>query len=446
MPAPRARSWSGFPSSRSGCTPGARRTWPTLPAAAQRRADLRRRDGRLWGRVLPVPERNLRVLEGGERIAAAGRELDVEYTPGHASHHVVYFDRSDGTAYVGDVAGVRIPPSDFVRPPTPPPDIDVEAWQRSIDARGGAGTGALALTHFGCVEDPPRTSADDERGSTSRPSSPATLLDEHGDTDGRRWRRSCDEIDRRTRRGASDGDARRCSRSGAPSSSSGRACGATGRSVRRASRRRDGHRDGRGPTGRRARADRRAVGRWRVIVLNDNHNTFDHVAQTLARVIPSVSVEQGYRFADQIHNSGRRSSGRASASRPSSTGSSSATRGSRWLRWSGLAAVVDASTVTHTPQPCRQRHLDAQRGLAVAGGARAAPARRRAAPRCGRSPARSRTRGRRPARAAAGPGTRGSAPRGRGRSCSRAGRSRPAARPSLPARWSTSRWFGSTTL
>jgi len=42
-----------------------------------------------------------------------------------------------------------------------------------------------------------------------------------------------------------------------------------------------------------------------VIVLNDDHNTFDHVAQTLARVIPNVSVAQGYQFADAIHNSGR---------------------------------------------------------------------------------------------------------------------------------------------
>lgn len=46
-------------------------------------------------------------------------------------------------------------------------------------------------------------------------------------------------------------------------------------------------------------------GPWLVIVLNDNHNTFDHVARTLARVIPNVSVDQGYRFADAIHNSGR---------------------------------------------------------------------------------------------------------------------------------------------
>jgi ATP-dependent Clp protease adaptor protein ClpS len=46
-------------------------------------------------------------------------------------------------------------------------------------------------------------------------------------------------------------------------------------------------------------------GGWRVIVLNDNHNTFDHVANTLARVIPNMSVESGYRMADRIHNTGQ---------------------------------------------------------------------------------------------------------------------------------------------
>lgn len=109
--------------------------------------------GPLWGRVVPVPERNLRVLEGGETIEVAGRRLEVEYTPGHASHHVVYFDSSDGTAYVGDVAGVRIPPSDLVQPPTPPPDIDVEAWVRSIDLVAAREPARLALTHFGSVGD-----------------------------------------------------------------------------------------------------------------------------------------------------------------------------------------------------------------------------------------------------------------------------------------------------
>ena len=46
-------------------------------------------------------------------------------------------------------------------------------------------------------------------------------------------------------------------------------------------------------------------GHWRVIVLNDDHNTFDHVATTLARVIPGVTVSAGYALADAIHNTGR---------------------------------------------------------------------------------------------------------------------------------------------
>ena len=46
-------------------------------------------------------------------------------------------------------------------------------------------------------------------------------------------------------------------------------------------------------------------GAWRVIVLNDDHNTFDHVARTLARFIPGVDVNAGYGLADRIHNSGQ---------------------------------------------------------------------------------------------------------------------------------------------
>jgi glyoxylase-like metal-dependent hydrolase (beta-lactamase superfamily II) len=106
---------------------------------------------RLWGRVVPVPEANLRILRGGERIEVGGRRIEVSYAPGHASHHVVYLDRTDETSYVGDVAGVRIPPADFVLPPTPPPDIDLEAWYRSIDKVAAARPAQLALTHFGVV-------------------------------------------------------------------------------------------------------------------------------------------------------------------------------------------------------------------------------------------------------------------------------------------------------
>jgi glyoxylase-like metal-dependent hydrolase (beta-lactamase superfamily II) len=104
---------------------------------------------RLWGRVIPVPEENLRVLEGGETIDG----FDVEYVPGHAKHHVAYFHHDSGHAYVGDMAGVRIPPSDVTRAPTPPPDIDVDAWLESVDRIEARDPSAVVLTHFGRVDD-----------------------------------------------------------------------------------------------------------------------------------------------------------------------------------------------------------------------------------------------------------------------------------------------------
>jgi glyoxylase-like metal-dependent hydrolase (beta-lactamase superfamily II) len=104
---------------------------------------------RLWGRVMPVPEDNLEVLTGGETVEG----FDVVYTPGHAKHHVSYFHHATGHAYVGDVAGVRIPPSSLVRAPTPPPDIDVEAWMDSIDKIEARDPSALVITHFGRVDD-----------------------------------------------------------------------------------------------------------------------------------------------------------------------------------------------------------------------------------------------------------------------------------------------------
>jgi glyoxylase-like metal-dependent hydrolase (beta-lactamase superfamily II) len=106
--------------------------------------------GRLWGEIVPVPEENVRVLSGGERVLG----MRVAYTPGHASHHVCYLHEESGTAFVGDVAAVRIPPSNLIVPPTPPPDIDVETWEESIGVVESWHPERLALTHFGAVEDP----------------------------------------------------------------------------------------------------------------------------------------------------------------------------------------------------------------------------------------------------------------------------------------------------
>jgi glyoxylase-like metal-dependent hydrolase (beta-lactamase superfamily II) len=104
---------------------------------------------RLWGEFLPVPRERIRVLHGEESITVGGRELQVAYTPGHASHHVSYFDPSSRVAFVGDVAGIRRGDKLVVMPPTPPPDIDLEAWRASDERILAWDPDTLFLTHFG---------------------------------------------------------------------------------------------------------------------------------------------------------------------------------------------------------------------------------------------------------------------------------------------------------
>jgi glyoxylase-like metal-dependent hydrolase (beta-lactamase superfamily II) len=108
----------------------------------------------LWGEVAPVPLHNIVALDGGEQIDAGGRRLWVAYTPGHASHHVSYFSADTGVAFVGDTAGVRLSPGGFIAPPTPPPDIDLEAWSASLARIGAWRPETLFLTHFGPASPP----------------------------------------------------------------------------------------------------------------------------------------------------------------------------------------------------------------------------------------------------------------------------------------------------
>jgi glyoxylase-like metal-dependent hydrolase (beta-lactamase superfamily II) len=104
---------------------------------------------RLWGSVLPVPQQRVRVLEGAESLDVCGRELRVAYTPGHASHHVSYFDISSRIAFVGDTAGIRRGSGAFVMPATPPPDIDLDVWRESERRILAWDPDTLFLTHFG---------------------------------------------------------------------------------------------------------------------------------------------------------------------------------------------------------------------------------------------------------------------------------------------------------
>jgi glyoxylase-like metal-dependent hydrolase (beta-lactamase superfamily II) len=101
----------------------------------------------LWGALEPVPEASIRVV--GDRVL----DLEAFPTPGHASHHVSYL-AADGSCFSGDAAGVRIPPGRYIAPVAPPPDIDVEAWERTLDAIEERRPERLLLAHFGPADDP----------------------------------------------------------------------------------------------------------------------------------------------------------------------------------------------------------------------------------------------------------------------------------------------------
>jgi glyoxylase-like metal-dependent hydrolase (beta-lactamase superfamily II) len=103
---------------------------------------------RLLGECVPVPPRNVTALTGGEQLSFGKRRFRVMYTPGHASHHIGYLDLLTGVAFVGDTAGVRIGNGSIV-PVTPPPDVDLENWRRSLEQIGVWKPERLFLTHFG---------------------------------------------------------------------------------------------------------------------------------------------------------------------------------------------------------------------------------------------------------------------------------------------------------
>ncbi len=107
----------------------------------------------LWGRTAPVPPGAISTLEGGESLHLGGRTLRAYDAPGHAKHHLVWHDDESGGAFVGDNLGVRLPQVRFTRPATPPPDVDLEAWVRTLDLIAGLEPRWLMLTHFGAYDD-----------------------------------------------------------------------------------------------------------------------------------------------------------------------------------------------------------------------------------------------------------------------------------------------------
>jgi glyoxylase-like metal-dependent hydrolase (beta-lactamase superfamily II) len=108
---------------------------------------------RLWGEVAGVPQARVDLLVDGETLVFGGRAMRVAFTPGHASHHVVVFDEASRTLFTGDAGGVRMPGSEYIAAPIPPPELDPGAWEASLATMRAFAPERVALTHFGVYED-----------------------------------------------------------------------------------------------------------------------------------------------------------------------------------------------------------------------------------------------------------------------------------------------------
>jgi len=150
------------------------------------------RMGPLWGEILPVPAERVHALDGGELLEIAGVEVRVAYTPGHAVHHVSYLETSSGTAFAGDTGGIRVGEPLLVLPPTPPPDIDVEAWCASLALIRAWEPRRIFITHFGGFDRPLEHLADLEERLHQMARIVRTLLLDRGLDDEQRTRRCAD--------------------------------------------------------------------------------------------------------------------------------------------------------------------------------------------------------------------------------------------------------------
>lgn len=100
----------------------------------------------LWGEVLPAPAERVVEVEDGTVLDVAGLEISAYDTPGHARHHLVYC--VEDVLFSGDAAGIQLPGSEWIDLPAPPPEFDLEQWQRTLERIRSLGPRALYRTHF----------------------------------------------------------------------------------------------------------------------------------------------------------------------------------------------------------------------------------------------------------------------------------------------------------
>jgi glyoxylase-like metal-dependent hydrolase (beta-lactamase superfamily II) len=121
---------------------------PTKLVASARRAWGAAADP-LWGPIVPVPPPRLVALRGGERFPLQSGELSVLATPGHAKHHLAFFDSATRAIFTGDGAGVRLEHSLRARPAVPPPDLDLDQLFASVEAMRRMDPALVLYSHFG---------------------------------------------------------------------------------------------------------------------------------------------------------------------------------------------------------------------------------------------------------------------------------------------------------
>jgi glyoxylase-like metal-dependent hydrolase (beta-lactamase superfamily II) len=103
----------------------------------------------LWGPILPTPPARIQGLRGGERFPLLGGDLQVLPTPGHARHHLAFFDTRLKGIFTGDGAGVRLERSVHLRPAVPPPDLDLDLLFASVERMRQTEPRLVMFSHFG---------------------------------------------------------------------------------------------------------------------------------------------------------------------------------------------------------------------------------------------------------------------------------------------------------
>jgi glyoxylase-like metal-dependent hydrolase (beta-lactamase superfamily II) len=121
---------------------------PTRLVASARRAWGAVSD-QLWGPIVAVPAPRIVPLHGGERFPLAQGELQVLATPGHAKHHLAFFDTALRGVFTGDGAGVRLEHSTHLRPAVPPPDLDLDQLFASLEVMRQTDPRLVLFSHFG---------------------------------------------------------------------------------------------------------------------------------------------------------------------------------------------------------------------------------------------------------------------------------------------------------